>query len=84
MSTQLRIVETPSSPGRQPGAPSGTKPGSGGRRAAATGRRRAGTRGRRAHWNAEWRLDPQARLVGRAGVAAARAALAQAHLPEAS
>jgi hypothetical protein len=41
-----------------------------------------GARGRTVHW-ADWHLDARTRLVGRAGVAAAKAALEQA-VPKAS
>jgi hypothetical protein len=40
-------------------------------------------RARRAHWAADWRLDATTRTAGRAGVAEARKALANARRPEA-
>jgi hypothetical protein len=75
MSTQLRLVETP-------GTPSPTR-----RKASATPRRgriTSGTatgRGRPVRWDADWRLSANRRRIGLEGVAAARAALAQAHRP---
>jgi hypothetical protein len=56
-----------------------------GAKAAGTGRPVRGTvrsaRGRAVHW-ADWQLDARTRRVGRAGVAAAKAALEQAARPE--
>jgi hypothetical protein len=64
--------------GRQPAQARGAK-GTG------TGRPVRGTvrsaRGRAVHW-ADWQLDARTRRVGRAGVAAAKAALEQAARPE--
>jgi hypothetical protein len=60
VSTQLRLVDSPSTVRRG--------------RAGRTGRRQV-------HWPA-WKLDERARTVGRQGVAQARAALAQAALPD--
>jgi hypothetical protein len=77
VSTQLRLVEPPeptSAAGSGGGRPSAARrragPPSSGRSARGTGRRPA-------HWG-EWHLDTRTRRVGRAGVAAARAALEQA------
>jgi hypothetical protein len=70
MSKQLRLVEAPE-----------------GKRKAKSSTRRAITmkvpRARRAHWAVDWRLDATTRQTGRAGVQAARAALARARRPEA-
>jgi hypothetical protein len=71
--TQLRLVESQESQSRA-------------RRASSTRAPRARTiqvaRARRAHWAADWQLDADTRRTGRAGVQAARAALAQARRPE--
>lgn len=77
MSTQLRLVETPS-----PAAPARANRSTAPRRARASTSRTATPRGRRVRWDAEWRLSADRRRIGLRGVAAARAALAQAHLPE--
>jgi hypothetical protein len=64
MSTQLRLVESPTPTPRR-------------RRARVTKEPKA----RRAHWAADWRLDAPTRQAGRAGVRAARQALAEARRP---
>jgi hypothetical protein len=69
MSTQLRLVESPT-----------TKPRP---RAGARARVTRAPKARRAHWSADWRLDDRTRRAGRAGIAAARRALADARGPEA-
>jgi hypothetical protein len=74
MGTQLRLVDTADAPALRP------------RRRVQAARRgrqvQAPRRGRRAvHWP-DWRLDDQARRVGREGVAQARAALAQSQRPD--
>lgn len=62
MSTQLRLVDPPA-PRRKPA-----------RKARIVREHQS----RPVHWASNWRLDDTARQVGRQGVAAARAALAQA------
>src|SRR6266511_5457747 len=75
VSTQLRLVEPPE-----------PTTGRASRRRRTAGRSSRGRavragRGRSAHWASEWRLDAATRHVGRRGVAAARAALAEAQRP---
>jgi hypothetical protein len=67
LSTQLRLVETPEQPRRKRSRARVAKVG----------------RARRAHWASDWHLDAGTRRAGRAGVQAARAALAGARRPEA-
>jgi hypothetical protein len=76
MSTQLRLVETPGTPG-----PTGAKGSATPRRGRITSSGSAPGRGRRVRWDADWRLSANRRRIGLEGVAAARAALAQADRP---
>jgi hypothetical protein len=76
MSTQLRLVETQPTP-----SPTRAKASANPRRARATTSRSATGKGRRVHWDADWRLSASRRRIGLQGIAAARAALAQAHRP---
>jgi hypothetical protein len=87
VSMQLRLVEGPTRTSvRKPAAPKGASPSS---KAQGSGRPLKGSvkgsaakGSRRAvHW-ADWHLDARTRRVGRAGVAAAKAALEQAARPE--
>ena len=92
VSIQLRLVESPTREAvrRHPdagikGAAKSTRTTKG--KSTATGRPVRGRtvaagRGRAVHW-ADWHLDARTRRVGRAGIAAARAALEQA-VPKAS
>jgi hypothetical protein len=75
MSTQLRLVETPGTPSPSRRTASGTP-----RRGRITSGAATG-RGRPVRWDADWRLSANRRRIGLEGVAAARAALAQAQRP---
>jgi hypothetical protein len=91
MATQLRLVDPPAATPRtsrrassRADAPTRTA------RVSAPGKKGSGRKGsgrRAVHWG-EWQLDTRTRTIGRAGVAAARAALQQAaeqeSLPRAS
>ena len=78
MSTQLRLITKPGAAKtptprplrarRTPATPAGRTPA-----------RPAGRARRAVHWQGQWRLDDQARNIGKAGVASAREALARAH-----
>jgi hypothetical protein len=77
MATQLRLVDPPPAPERRPSrAASAATARPAGRVGRAT-RRRAGAARRAASWG-EWELDARTRSIGKAGVAAARAALERA------
>lgn len=79
MTTQLRLVDPP--PARRPARAPRPRAGEAAPRPArgrvTGGRRRSGTTRRGAAWG-EWDLDARTRTIGRAGVAAARAALERA------
>jgi hypothetical protein len=72
VSTQLRLVDAPKAPRRR-----ATNKRSARVTTPASNRRS----GRVVHWG-DWHLDEQTRRVGRAGVAAAREALAEARAAE--
>jgi hypothetical protein len=74
MATQLRLVDPPPATSRRrPRASAGA---GGAPTTPRTARAVRGSARRPAHWG-EWHLDARTRRVGRAGVAAARAALQQ-------
>ena len=92
MATQLRLVDPPPAAPRTSRRPSAVRAGAPARtaRVSAPGKKGSGKKGsgrRAVHWG-EWQLDTTTRTIGRAGVAAARAALRQAaeqeSLPRAS
>jgi hypothetical protein len=74
MATQLRLVDTPPSP-KRPTSTAAARPARG--RVTGAHRRRGGGARRAASWG-EWELDARTRRIGKAGVAAARAALERA------
>jgi hypothetical protein len=91
MATQLRLVDPPPAtvrPRPSRARTSSSTPARGARGAARLGARTVKGSARRAAQWGEWRLDDRTRQVGRAGIAAARAALEQAgndeSLPRAS
>ncbi|MFI5045919.1 MAG: hypothetical protein ACHQIG_02555 [Acidimicrobiia bacterium] len=82
MATQLRLVDPPPAAARSSRRRSGAAgTGTLARTARVGARAPLGSGRRAAHWG-DWQLDARTRTIGRAGVAAARAALQQANEPE--